>query len=208
MALARIRDRVEGSHIAIHAEHSIGHDQFILSLTFDKLLLKVGNIAVLVHRGMRTRKTASVNEAAVVELVRENFVALANEHGNHADVCRIAGRKHQRRFGALEIRKFALKLPMHGKIAHDIAACARSHAILVECGFRGSYQLGSISQTEIIVRCKVDDAFAGKHYATPLRHFCCSKHAHIPSRGRLLRESTPPKAPHRVVTRPAREDRR
>jgi len=76
-------------------------------------------VAVAVDEGLRLGEAAAVDDAGVVELVREDDLVALCQGGNDTAVGEVAGAEHQRRLRSGELGQAALELAVRRHRARD-----------------------------------------------------------------------------------------
>lgn len=63
----------QGSHVAIHAEHAVGHDQGLaVRRPVQEQPLQVGNVSMAIHPELGAAQATAVDQTGVAEPVSEN----------------------------------------------------------------------------------------------------------------------------------------
>ena len=108
----------------------------------------------------RARQAAAIDDAGVVQFVRDDEIFLAENSRDRARVRREARLKDHAGFHVLEVRDLLLQFHVNLHRARDGADRTRPHAVLArrrECRLA---QLGVSGQAEVVVGGEVDDLFA------------------------------------------------
>ncbi len=150
-------DLIQRRQITIHAENAIGDDQrtTISALVLENHLLQVSCIGMLIAVNTRTGKPAAIDDAGMVQGIRNNEVFLANQHGDHRSVGAKTGLKDNRSLDSLEIRQAALQFRMDVHGTGDRTHRARANTEFLQCSGSGFNQPGMIRQSEVIIRAEV-----------------------------------------------------
>ena len=112
------------------------------------------------HLDRRAAQARAVDDARVVQLVRDDDVVAAENRRDGAGVGGEAALKDDRRFGALEFGELALELHVDLHRAGDRSDRARADAERRDRLERALPQLRVRRQTEVVVRRQVDDRAA------------------------------------------------
>ena len=118
------------------------------------------NILVPENLDRRARQARAVNDAGVVQLVRENEVLFAENRAHRAGVGGKPALEDDARLDILEARDLLLKLHVDAHRAGDGSHCARTHAVFarrLQCRLD---QLWMVRQPEVIVAGQIDHMLA------------------------------------------------
>ncbi len=154
-----------GSHIAVHAEDPIGNDQGALvgAFVFVDQAVQVVRIGMGVAHDARPGKARPVDDAGVVQLVREDHVFLADQSLDGSQVGGKTGLKADGGFDALEGRQAAFELAVNFHRSGDGAHCRRADPVLGNDILDGFHHPGVVGQAKIVVRAEIEHAFAVHH---------------------------------------------
>ena len=105
-----VAQRRQRTNVAIHAEDAVGDQQLAAGLVFhrSKLLFGVRNIFMAEHQYLGARQPGAINDAGMVQLVRDDEILFAENRRNRARVRGKPGLKHHARFHVLELRDLLL----------------------------------------------------------------------------------------------------
>ena len=146
------------TEVAVHAEHAVGDEQRPLAGR-QRLQDLARGVDVLVreHLDRRAAQARTVDDARVVQLVRDNEVVLAEDRRHRTSVCREAALKHDRRFGLLERGEPALEFHVDVHRPGNRSHRSRADAVLPRCLEGALTQLRMRRQAEVIIRREIDD---------------------------------------------------
>ena len=117
--------------------------------------LELAEVAVVVAQALRLRQADAVDDARVVERVRDDRVLLAGQRLEQAAVGVEAGRIEDRVVGAEEGGEPALELAVHGLGAADEAYRGHAVAVAVERRVGGGDDRRVVGEPEVVVGAEV-----------------------------------------------------
>jgi hypothetical protein len=151
----------QDAEVAVHAEHAVRDEELPLARwqRFEDLARGVG---VLVWEDLdgRAAEPASVDDARVIQLIRNDHILLGQDRRDGSCVGREAALEHHRRLGSLEDGEPALEFHVNRHGARDRPNRSRADAEVVERFVRAFDEEGMRRQSEVIVRRQVDDRAA------------------------------------------------
>ena len=125
------------------------------------------------HR--RAAEARAVNERGMAELVQDDHIILTAQRAERPERGGVAAGKCERGFRALEICDRAFELRVRREAAGDEARRAAADAVAIDRGLRGFLQRGLSGETEVVVRCKADQAFSIRLHLGLLRGVECAQ---------------------------------
>ena len=153
----KVAQRRQRAEIAIHAEHAIGDEQPALAggqLADDAP--RGVDILVREHLDGGAAQAAAVDDARVVQLVRDDDVVFCQDRRDRSGIGREAALKHDDRLDLLELGEPALELHVDRHRARDRPDRPGSDAERLSRLERRFPQPGMGREAEIIVRRQVD----------------------------------------------------
>ena len=151
--------RAEAAHlgevddVAVHAEDGVRHHQLPRPRGgLGEAPVEVRHVVVFAADEMGPGEDAAVHDARVVELVRDDHVAAADERGDGCEVRHVPAREDDRVLGAGEGGDLLLELPVEGERAGEDADAVRPRAVAVDRGLRGGVDFRVPDEAEVAVR--------------------------------------------------------
>jgi hypothetical protein len=153
--VAEFRQRAE---IAVHAEDAVGDEQLALAgRQRARDLPRRVHVLVREYLDRGTAQAATVDDARVVEFVRDDHVVLGQDGRHRAGVGGEATLKDDDRLDLLELGEALLEFHVDGHGARNGPHRARADAEPLDGLERPRAQLRVSGQPEVVVRRKVDD---------------------------------------------------
>ena len=162
---------VKRSHVAIHAEDPIGDDDGapVLRQVFLDDRLQRGHIAVFVGDDLRAGEPAAIDDAGMVQPVREDGILLADQRRDGGQVGGETALEGDGRLHALEGRQAFFQFEVQAGRPGDGADCRRADAHLIRGFFGGCHDLRVVCQPQVVVRAEVEHLFPIHHQPGALR---------------------------------------
>ncbi len=150
------RDPVEWGDVAVHREDPVGdhEDPSVARRMFlggGEAAFEVARVRVFVDGPLGPGEADPVDDAAVIEFVRDDEVPLADELGDQTGVRREPGLVNEGSLGALEAGEPALELDVKVHRARDRADRAGPDPVGIDRTAGGLLELGVVAESEIIV---------------------------------------------------------
>jgi hypothetical protein len=153
---------IDWTDVTVHRKNAVRDDQLSSWLILHLLqqMLCVGDVLVPEDLYLRTREARAINDAGVVQFIRDNEI-LAPEHGRDCTcIGREARLKDDAGFDILEARNLLFQLHVDSHCAGDCPDSARAHAKLLRCSDRRFLKFRMIREPKVVIRRQVDDALA------------------------------------------------
>src|SRR5712692_8446390 len=145
----QVAERGQRTDVAIHGKNAVGDEQLASGLVFDRsqLLFGVGRVFVAEDKDLGAREPRPINDAGVVELVRDDEVFFTQNGGDGAGIGGKPRLKNYAGFHILEAGDFLFQLhvDLHG--SGNGAHRARTYAVFARGLKRRLAQLGMRGQT-------------------------------------------------------------
>ena len=153
--LAEARQRTE---VAVHAEDAVRDEQLALPgrQILEDLARRV-HVLVGEHLDRRAAETAAVDDARVIQLVRDDDVLFAENRRDGARVRRESALEHDDLLDLLELGELLLQLHVDVHGAGDRPHRAGADAVVLDRLQRRGAQFRMSRQAQIVVRRKVHD---------------------------------------------------
>ena len=160
--LGECGELVDGTDVAVHREDAVGDDELAAGLVLDLFeeLFGVGDVLVAEDLDLGAGEAGAVDDGGVVELVRQDEVAFAEDGGDGAGVGGEAGLEDDAGFDVLEAGDLFFELHVDAHGAGDGADGSGADAELLGGGDGGFAEFGMVAEAEIVVAGEVDDLFA------------------------------------------------
>ncbi len=155
--------------VAVHREHAVRHDQRGAAGRLAQAVLEVLDVAVVVDERARLGEPAAVDDARVVEGVRQHHVTLARQRGDDARVGQVARAEQHAGLARLEVRQLRLEPPVHSHVARHEPRRPRADAPAHRRFRRRLAHARVIGEPEVVVRAQEQDRLAVEQHARPLR---------------------------------------
>jgi hypothetical protein len=159
----------DGGEVAVHREDAVADDQRPAPSRPLQAPGEVLEVTMAIDEGLGPCQAASVDDAGVVELVREDDLLAPGEGGDDAGVGEIAGAEQQRSLAALELGQLRLELAMRLHVAGDkprgAGPGAPAHRRL---GRRGPH-LRVIGEAEVVVGAEQQHRLPAEQHPRALR---------------------------------------
>ena len=156
VAVGELADAGQRRDRAVHREHAVGHDEArARALGLAQPGFELAEVAVVVAQALRLRQADAVDDARVVERVRDDRVLLAGQRLEQAAVGVEAGRVEDGVLGAEEGREPALELAVHGLGPADEAHRGHAVAVAVERGVGRGDDRRVVREPEVVVGAEV-----------------------------------------------------
>ena len=157
VTLRKVADLRQGRHVAVHREHAIGHHHpETRTCALLEPALEVLHVAVRVAKTLRLAEADAVDDAGVVEGVRDHGVAFVEQRFEDAAVRVEAGRVKDRVLGPEELGKRLLQLLVHLLRATDEAHRRHAVAPAVERLLGRCHDLGMIREAQVVVGAQIE----------------------------------------------------
>ena len=153
----QLHDLGKGGQVAIHGEHAVGDHQFPAGqrLNLGQNVFQRPGVLVGINPDLRARQPAAVDDAGMVELVRDDQVSLAQNRRHRAGVGGKARLKDHAGLHLLEPGNLFFELHVHPHGPGDGSDRARPHAELPQGSSRGFDETGMGVQSQVVVGGKV-----------------------------------------------------
>ena len=124
-----LAERWQRTEIAVHAEHAVSDEQAPLRCRqiIDDPARGV-DILVRKHLDGRAAETAAVDDARVIQFVRDDDVVFRQDGRNRAGICRETALEHDHRFHVLELGEPAFEFHMNRHRARNRPDRSGAHA--------------------------------------------------------------------------------
>jgi len=127
--LRRFANRVQRRNIPVHAEDAVRDDEAAaIGACLGDLAAQVVHVAVGIAHDLGPAQAAAVDDAGVVQLIREDGVLRPHQRRDRRQVGRKAALERDARLSALEFGEAALQLHVQRVRAGDGAHCAGADA--------------------------------------------------------------------------------
>lgn len=157
VALSQLVDLVKRSDVAIHREHTIGdNDTKTAVLGLLEHLLKNLHVEMLVAKTACLAKTDSVNNASMVQLVRDNGIFGGQRRLEEASIRVEATRVKDSIVELVEVSNFTFEFLVDVLRATDEANGRHSEAMSVHDVLSSLDNSGMVGESEVIVGAEVD----------------------------------------------------
>src|SRR5690606_34734174 len=131
MMRGELRETRQRREIAVHAEDALGHDQTVPMRVPVLLEDRGGMLRVVVAERLdaRAAQRRAAREARMTELVDDDQIARACEHGQDAEIREVAASEHDGGLGAFERSEPRLQLLEERMVTRDETRRAGSRAV-------------------------------------------------------------------------------
>src|SRR5205814_11420 len=148
--------------VAVHREDSVADHEDLLRPAVGLLErpFEVAHVRVAVDDPLRLREPDAVDDAAVVELVRQDRVALPRELRDEARVPGEAAHVEQGGLAALEAGDPPLQLLVQVHVPRDRAHAAAARPVGLDGLPRGPFDLRMVREVQVVVRAEHDHGLA------------------------------------------------
>src|SRR2546426_8129268 len=173
------RDVPDRRDVAVHREHAIGADEDLLRPTVDFFEgpLEIPDVAMSVDHALRLRQADAVDDASVVQLVRQDRIPFSGELRDESRVPREAAHEEQRRLPTFEAGDPPLEFLVEIHVARDRPDAPTPGAVGLDGLPSGPLDLRMVREVQVVVRTEHDHALAVHH---------------APRRRRSLEDAEPP----------------
>ena len=153
---------VDGADVAVHRKDAVRDDELAAGLVLDffEELFGVGDIFVAEDLDLGAGETGAIDDGGVVQFVRQDEVAFAEDGGDSAGIGGEAGLEDDAGLDVFEAGDLFFELHVDAHGAGDGADGAGADAEFFGRGDGGFAELGVIAEAEIVVAGEVDDLFA------------------------------------------------
>jgi hypothetical protein len=153
---------IDRADVTVHGEDSVSDQEPVagLVLNFFEQLFGVSDVFVAEDFDLGFGETSAVDDAGVVELVREDEVVFTEDAGDGAGVGGEAGLKDDTGLDAFECGDLLFEFHVDVHRAGDGADGAGAYAEFFGGGDGGLFEFGVIAEAEVVVGGEVDDALA------------------------------------------------
>ena len=168
--------RQQGRHIgniAIHAEDRIADNQLARCRAAFKLPRQVGQVVVRVAVNLGAGESGAINQAGVVQRIREHRVAFAHQGRHDADVGGVTGIKVKCARQTNKIGQCVLQCSVCAAVAAHQRRGAGANAVSTRAVAGGLHQCRMAGQPKVVVAAKTQhalpvdlqvSAFVGQHH--------------------------------------------
>ena len=161
VALREIADARQRCDRSVHGEHAVGHDEAGARVArLHEARFELDQVAVVVTQAPCFRQADAVDDARVIERIRDDRVLLVRQRLEQAAVRVEAGRVEDRILGAEEFGEAALQLAMDGLRAAYETHGSHSVPVAVEGRVGSGDDSRMVREPEVIVGAEVDDLAA------------------------------------------------
>ncbi len=158
VAVGKGADLVERCVVSVHRKDTVGDDQSVAGVdSFLQPRLEFGHVTVCVAVSLRLAEPNTVDDARVVERVRDHRVALVEESLEHSAVSVETGGEQDRVFLAKPRRQPLLQLTVDVLRATDEADRRHAEPAFLQGLGSGRNHARVISQSEVVVGAEVQD---------------------------------------------------
>jgi hypothetical protein len=164
VATGEIRELRERRDVAVHREDPVGRDQGRATGRPAQAPFQMLDVGVPVDEGLRPRQPAAVDDAGVVEGVREDHLATLRQRRDRSAVGEVARAEQQGRLGSLELGQPRLELAVDRHRAGDQPGRPGARPELQRRIGGGAPQPGMVCQSQIVVRAEHQDRAAVEHH--------------------------------------------
>ena len=168
--LRQVADLRQACDEAVHREHPVGGDEArARALRLAEAVLEFSHVTVGVAQPLRLAQADAVDDARVVEGVRDHRVALIEQRLEEAAVGVEAGGVEDHVLHAEEARQAALEFLVRLLGAADEAHRGHAVAAVIEGALRRSAHRRMVGEPEVVVGAQVDHRASGNLHDRALR---------------------------------------
>ena len=151
--LGRLHQARQRTDVPIHREHAIGNHQLVArrAIQFRQNPLRGGGVFMWKYVNLGAGQTCAVNDAGVIQRIRNDMVFGREDRGHGTRVCGEAGLKHHAGFHILEARNALFQFHMQRHGSGDGSHGARTCAIFLRRGDGGFNQLGMRAKAQVVI---------------------------------------------------------
>ena len=165
--LCQVTDLVHGSHVAVHREHTVGHDDAeALSLSLLKALLQFLHVGIGIAIALCLAQAHTVDDGCMVQSIGNDSVLVGQKRFEHTTVGIKASSIEDGILGLEVLADLCLQYLVYVSSTADEANATHTETTGVQC------LLGSLDKTRMIGKTKVVVSTEVQHFLASHLDFC------------------------------------